>query len=55
MLLGSLDVGGRSGSGFSGLGNVAEAIIFDKALTLPEITKLYNRSKSRMADRGIVI
>lgn len=51
----AINIGGRSGGGFSGLGNVAEAIIFDKALTLPEITKLYNRSKSRMADRGIVI
>ncbi|WP_417448398.1 hypothetical protein [Idiomarina abyssalis] len=50
-----INVGGRSGGGFSGLGNVAEAIVFDKALSLSEITKLYNRSKSRMADRGVII
>ncbi|BBM66361.1 hypothetical protein VA249_30070 [Vibrio alfacsensis] len=51
----TINIGGRSGGGFDNLAPVAEAIIFDKALSSSEILKVYQRSKSRMADRGIVI
>lgn len=45
---------GHYSSGY-GVDEVCEVIIFDKALTAQEIEQVYQRSKYRMAKRGIII